>query len=101
MKKRVLFPVLLFLCATTAVAQTRKTLDMYVGDVEGGNAVLFVTPSGESMVVDSGNGGAGAVRDAERIVAAAKDAGVTAIDHLITSNYNGNHIAGFAAQTAR
>jgi len=101
MRKTVLLSVLLSLCATMAVAQTRKTLDMYVVDVEGGNAVLFVTPSGESMLVDSGNGGAGAVRDAERIVAAAKDAGVTAIDHLITTHYHGDHIGGLAELTAR
>src|SRR5437867_10247790 len=101
MKKRVLFPMLLFLCAAVAVAQTRKTLDIYVVDVEGGNAVLFVTPSGESMLVDSGNGGAGAVLDAERIVAAAKDAGVTAIDHLITTHYHGDHIGGLAELAAR
>src|SRR5881275_794736 len=100
MKKRVLFPML-FLWAAVAVAQTRKTLDIYVVDVEGGNAVLFVTPSGESMLVDSGNGGAGAVRDAERIVAAAKDAGVTAIDHLITTHYHGDHIGGLAELAAR
>src|SRR3989475_7575274 len=100
MNKRVLFPVLLFLCAALAVAQTRKTLDIYVVDVEGGNAVLFVTPSGESMLIDSGNGGAGAVRDAERIVAAAKDAGVTAIDHLITTHYHGDHIGGLFQTTA-
>src|SRR5437867_9986985 len=101
MKKRVLFPMLLFLCAAVAVAQTRKTLDIYVVDVEGGNAVLFVTPSGESMLVDSGNGGAGAVRDAERIVAAAKDAGVTAIDHLLTTHYHGDNIGGLAELTVR
>src|SRR2546422_8268098 len=96
MQKTVLLSMLLSLCATMAVAQTRKTLDMYVVDVEGGNAVLFVTPSGESMLVDSGNGGAGAVRDAERIVAAAKDAGVTAIDHLLTTHYHGDHIGGLS-----
>src|SRR5215510_13725478 len=94
------FLFLLF-CATIATAQTRKTLDIYVVDVEGGNAVLFVTPSGESMLIDSGNGGAGAVRDAERIVAAAKDAGVTAIDHLITTHFHGDHIGGLAELTKR
>src|SRR5438094_7889845 len=101
MRRTVLLSVLLLLCATVAVAQTRKTLDMYVVDVEGGNAVLFVTPSGESMLVDSGNGGAGAVRDAERIVAAAKDAGVTSIDHLITTHYHGDHIGGLAELATR
>jgi len=39
---------LIFTSAVFAGAQTRKTLDIYVVDVEGGNATLFVTPSGES-----------------------------------------------------
>ena len=66
-----------------ALAQTRgaTTLDVYVVDVEGGNATLFVAPSGESLLIDTGNGGAGAVRDAERILSAARDAGITQIDH--------------------
>src|SRR6184192_932132 len=101
MRKTVLLSVLLSLCATLSIAQTRKTLDIYVVDVEGGNAVLFVTPSGESMLVDSGNGGAAAVRDAERIVVAAKDAGVTAVDHLITTHYHGDHIGGLAELASR
>ena len=60
----------LTLSTAFAMAQAgtkRTTLDMYVVDVEGGNAVLFVTPSGESVLIDAGNGGPGAVRDAERI----------------------------------
>src|SRR6184192_1930209 len=101
MRKTVLLSVLLSLCATLSIAQTRKTLDIYVVDVEGGNAVLFVTPSGESMLIDSGNGGAAAVRDAERIVGAAKDAGVMAIDHLITTHYHGDHIGGLAELASR
>src|SRR5436190_20305811 len=101
MRSRLLFLFLLGLCATIAVAQSRKTLDIYVVDVEGGNAVLFVTPSGESMLIDSGNGGAAAVRDAERIVGAAKDAGVMAIDHLITTHYHGDHIGGLAELASR
>jgi beta-lactamase superfamily II metal-dependent hydrolase len=97
---------LLVLSLSTAVtlAQTpanRTTLDIYVIDVEGGNAVLFVPPSGETVLIDSGNGGAGAVRDAERIVAASKDAGVTRIDHLITTHYHGDHIGGLAELAAR
>jgi len=64
---------------------TAKTLDIYVIDVEGGNAQLWVSPSGESVVIDTGNGGAAAARDADRIMAAVKDAGLTQIDHLITS----------------
>src|SRR6266478_2164296 len=52
---------LLGLCVAAVVpvgqAQTRKTLDIYVVDVEGGNATLFVAPSGESVLIDTGNGG--------------------------------------------
>ena len=55
-------------------AQARTTLDIYLVDVEGGNATLFVAPSGDSLLIDTGNGGAGAMRDADRILAAAKDA---------------------------
>ncbi len=42
------------------IAQTRtaKTLDIYVIDVEGGNAQLYVSPSGESVLIDTGNAGA-------------------------------------------
>jgi competence protein ComEC len=102
MVKRISPLLLLVLTATVAVAQTgRTTLDMYVVDVEGGNAVLFVTPSGESVLIDSGNGGAGAVRDAERILAAAKDAGLSQIDHLITTHYHGDHIGGLAELAGR
>jgi hypothetical protein len=39
-------------------ARTSKTLDIYVVDVEGGNATLFVAPSGESVLIDTGNAGA-------------------------------------------
>ena len=41
-----------------AQARTQKTLDVYVIDVEGGNATLFVSPSGESLLIDTGNAGA-------------------------------------------
>ena len=86
------------LSASIADSQTRtaKTLDIYVIDVEGGNAVLFVAPSGESVLVDTGNGGDGAVRDAGRILAAAKDASIQQIDHLIVTHYHGDHIGGLS-----
>lgn len=76
---RTILPLLILgLCGSVAAAQSKapKSLEIYVIDVEGGNAVLFVAPSGESMLVDTGNGGDGAVRDAGRIMAAVKDAGV-------------------------
>ena len=85
----------------TAPVRAVRTLDIYVVDVEGGNATLFVSPSGESMLIDSGNAGAGAVRDAERIVAAVKDAQLSQIDNLITTHWHGDHFGGMAELAAR
>jgi len=84
--------------AAPVMAQTRATkpLEIYVIDVESGNATLFVTPSGETVLIDTGNGGAQAARDAGRIVEAAKDAGVTKIDHLIITHWHGDHFGGLA-----
>jgi competence protein ComEC len=81
--------------ADRAVAQTRTTLDIYVVDVEGGNATLYVAPSGESVLIDTGNVAPDAAkRDAGRIMAAARDAHLTQIDHLITTHWHGDHFGG-------
>jgi competence protein ComEC len=78
-----------------AAAQTRTTLDIYVVDVEGGNATLFVAPSGESLLIDTGNVAPdAAIRDAGRIMAAAKDARLTQIDNLIITHWHGDHYGG-------
>jgi beta-lactamase superfamily II metal-dependent hydrolase len=93
----------LALAAAVPSAQTRtaKTLDIYVVDVEGGNATLFVSPSGESVLIDTGNGGAAAMRDADRIMAAVKDAGLTQIDNLITTHWHGDHYGAMAELAGR
>src|SRR6478735_2973897 len=83
-----------FLLSTAyAAAQQRTTLDIYVTDVEGGNATLFVTPAGESVLIDTGNAN-GAVRDAGRSMDAARDAHLTQIDHLILTHYHADHFGG-------
>jgi len=78
-----------------------RGLEMYLIDVEGGNATLFVSPSGQSLLMDTGNGGAAAARDADRIAAAVRDAGLQQIDHLITTHYHGDHFGGMAALADR
>jgi competence protein ComEC len=85
-----------------AVAQTRTTLDIYVIDVEGGNATLLVAPSGESLLIDTGNVAPdAAIRDAERILAATQDARLTQIDHLIVTHWHGDHFGGLAELAKR
>jgi beta-lactamase superfamily II metal-dependent hydrolase len=83
----------LMLSVASAAAQPRTTLDIYVTDVEGGNATLFVTPAGESVLIDTGNAN-GAVRDVGRIMDAVRDAHLTQIDHLILTHYHGDHFGG-------
>ena len=85
--------VLAALSSPTAQGQSAETLDIYVIDVEGGEATLFVSPSGESMLVDTGWPGFDG-RDADRIVAAARDAEVTQIDHLIVTHFHTDHMGG-------
>ena len=65
--------------AAATAAQNRTTFDIYVTDVEGGNGTLFVSPSGESVLIDTGNAN-GAVRDAGRIMDAVRDAGLTEVE---------------------
>src|ERR1700676_4712923 len=101
MRATTLCLVTLALAAAVPLAQTSKTLNIYVLDVEGGNATLFVSPSGESVLIDTGNGGAAATRDANRIMAAAKDAGLTQIDHLITTHWHGDHFGAMAELSKR
>src|SRR5580693_1565162 len=75
----------------TAYMQGQKNLDIYSIDVEGGQSTLFVSPAGESLLVDAGSPGD---RDAGRIVATAKQAGLTRIDYLIVTHYDGDHVGG-------
>ena len=90
MRRSVSFVIVLFGVVVLS-AQSKTTLDIYLVDVEGGNATLFAAPTGESLLIDTGNGGAAAARDGDRIMAALKDAGLTQIDHLVTTHYHGDH----------
>jgi beta-lactamase superfamily II metal-dependent hydrolase len=76
-----------------AIVWAAKNLEIYSVDVEGGQATLFVSPSGESMLVDTGWGGFNK-RDADRIAAAAKHAGVKKIDYLVITHYHSDHVGG-------
>src|SRR5262245_17752646 len=77
-----------------------KTLNIYVVDVEGGNATLIVSPSGQSLLIDTGNLN-GAARDVDRIMAATRDAGLKQIDHLVTTHWHGDHYGGLSELAGR
>src|SRR5688572_31186094 len=75
---------------TAAQAGTAdKKLDIYWVDVEGGAATLFVTPAGETVLVDTGYPGD---RDADRIKEAVTIvAKLTKIDHLVITHFHNDH----------
>lgn len=86
-----IFWILLAFTLGTAHAQEGKTLHVYFIDVEGGQSTLFVSPSGQSMLVDTGFPG---TRDADRIADVAKHAGLQQIDFLLITHYHGDHVGG-------
>ncbi|MGE3315037.1 MAG: ComEC/Rec2 family competence protein [Planctomycetaceae bacterium] len=82
--------------AVLAGAQDGR-LDIYFIDVEGGAATLFVTPAGESLLIDSGypdNNG----RDRDRILKVVREvAGLDHIDHAAVSHWHLDHFGNHAA----
>ncbi|HVZ18141.1 MAG TPA: MBL fold metallo-hydrolase, partial [Terriglobales bacterium] len=88
--------VLLFVAAAACVspaADTAAPLRIYFVDVEGGQATLFVTPEHESLLIDTGWPDHDD-RDATRIAAAAKDAGLKKIDYVLITHYHEDHVGG-------
>ena len=87
-----------------------KNLRIVMVDVEGGAAVLFMTPEGKSLLMDTGwPPGMGGPRpapgvpppagpsSADRIAAAAASLGITKIDYLLMTHYHLDHLGGLQA----
>ena len=93
--------VLLIVLSPRQAAAQRRSLDIYFIDVEGGQATLVVTPGGESLLIDTGFPSDGTfaslpgdprkARDANRILAAARAAGVKRIDYLLITHFHADH----------
>jgi beta-lactamase superfamily II metal-dependent hydrolase len=88
------------LAAAGVAAQARNTkpLEIWVVDVEGGKAALYVTPTGQTAIIDTGFPGA---RDLDRIMAAIADAGVKQIDYLVSTHYHVDHIGNLVELAKR
>jgi competence protein ComEC len=95
--RAIVFTALLCLAPALASAQA---LRLYFIDVEGGQATLVVTPSGQSLLVDTGWPTAN-LRDADRIAAAVKKAGVSTVDHLVITHYHDDHVGGMEQLASR
>ena len=85
---------------TSYAAAAEKPLQIYMIDVEGGQATLIVSPSGQSLLIDAGWPGFNG-RDTDRILAAAKLARIRQIDALIVTHYHRDHIGGVIQLSAR
>lgn len=74
--------------AAVASLDAQRGLEIYSIDVEGGQATLLVSPDRESLLIDAGWPGE---RDGKRIMAAAKEAGVTQIDYFVNTHFHSDH----------
>ncbi|HEY3045800.1 MAG TPA: MBL fold metallo-hydrolase [Vicinamibacterales bacterium] len=83
------------LLLTLAAPALARDLEIFFIDVEGGQSTLIVTPAGQSLLIDAGYGGRDA-RDAERIMAAAREAHIDHIDYLLITHFHNDHVGGVA-----
>src|ERR1700732_1850123 len=93
-------PLILLTAALSAQMLDAQILRIYAIDVEGGKSTLYVSPSGESMLIDTGYAGNNN-RDANRILAAATSARVKRIDYLVITHYHGDHAGGVLQLAAK
>src|ERR1035438_5712249 len=89
--------ILLFgLLSASLLCAASQNLEIYWIDAEGGAATLIVSPSGQSLLVDTANR-APDDRDAKRIMAAVQQAGLKQIDILLTTHFHSDHIGAMPA----
>jgi len=74
--------------AAQSGSSSSKPLEIYVIDVEGGKSDLWMTPAGQTILIDTASGGD---RDLNRILDALAAAKVTKLDYLITTHYHVDH----------
>src|SRR5260370_15246407 len=82
---------LLVVAPADAAPENAKKLQIFFVDVEGGQATLFVTPEGKSLLIDTGWPGNDG-RDADRIVSAAKMAGSWTTHYALMTHRHHDHV---------
>jgi competence protein ComEC len=97
---RALFVVLCGILTACLAQAAPKSLEIFFIDVEGGQATLFVTPAGQSLLIDTG-WNYNAYRDANRILAAAKLAKIKKIDYVLITHYHTDHAGGVPQLVAK
>ena len=90
---RILLAAAVTLLFLGAAYSQPKPLQVYAIDVEGGQSTLIVSPSGQSLLIDTGWSGFNG-RDADRIVGASKAAGITQLDYVLITHYHRDHVGG-------
>ena len=87
--------VLVIWLSTSPLLAKKRSLQIYFVDVEGGQATLIVNPAGQSLLIDTGWAGFND-RDSDRIMAAARVAGVKQLDYVLITHYHRDHVGGVA-----
>src|ERR1700733_1247263 len=87
------FIALMLFASSAAAGPFARPLEIFFIDVEGGQSTLIFSPSGQSLLIDTGWRGFEG-RDADRIVQAAKAAKIRQIDYLLITHYHRDHVGG-------
>src|SRR5215469_155706 len=103
LSRTMLLSALTFAVFARAEVSSARDLQIYFIDVEGGQSTLIITPDRHSLLIDAGWAGDGSgfrpgdphtARDANRILAAALDAGIRRIDYLLITHFHPDHDGG-------
>jgi beta-lactamase superfamily II metal-dependent hydrolase len=101
MIRRLAVALALAVLLPTGALPAEGVLEIYFIDTEGGQATLLVSPSGGTLLIDTGFAGLDTPnpdkesgRDAGRIAEVAKIAGVKQIDVLLATHFHGDHASG-------